>query len=59
MWCDLSKEERVKDYDCPCVIWRNGKFLACSHWHEGRKDKKPLKSVSELSRNCSYSDIME
>ena len=59
MWCDLPKEERVKDFDCPCVIWHNGKFLVCSHWHEGRRDKSLSESANELDRHCSYKDIME
>jgi hypothetical protein len=59
MWCDLPKEERVKGCNCPCVIWRNGKFLACSHWHEGKIDKELSEFVSKQYSGCSYSEIME
>ena len=59
MWCDLSKEDRLKDCECPCVLWCNGEFEACSHWHEGKRGEKPSESVGEQNMRCSYSDIME
>jgi hypothetical protein len=59
MWCNLSEEERLRGCDGLCVVWRDGTFVACSHWHEGERDETLSEFVSKLHSGCSYSEIME
>ena len=56
MWCDLTKVER-KDCDCPCVLWYNGKFAICTHYHEGKKDSELLER--DQRKKYSQSGIKE
>ena len=58
MWCDLSEKER-EDCDCLCVVWRDGTFVACSHWHEGKRNEELSEFLSKLHSGCSYSEVME